>query len=89
MCKILVNDWLPRVADLVDAMIDYWRDLVLRNSRDGGRGATLFRCIHALMSLQVRGMIQRSIAHLLAVLDGHRVRANGNQNENRLRDALS
>lgn len=42
-------------------MIDYWKDLVPMNSKDGGRGTILFRCIHALMSQQIQGLIQRSL----------------------------
>lgn len=64
---------MPRVADLVDAMIDYWRDLVPLKSKDGGRGAILFRCIHALMSLQVRDMIKRSLDHLYQTLNVYKV----------------
>lgn len=74
LSQILMNDWLPRVADLVDAMIDYWRDLVPLKSKDGGRGAILFRCIHALMSLQVRGMIKCSLDHLYQTLNVYKVR---------------
>lgn len=73
LAQILMNDWLPRVADLVDAMINYWKDLVPLKSKDGGRGAILFRCIHALMSLQVRGMIKRSLDHLRQTLDVYEV----------------
>lgn len=58
-----MNDWLPRVADLIDAMRSFWVDLVPRYSTSGGRGITFFNCIHALMSYQLRGLIQRSIQH--------------------------
>lgn len=71
--KILMNDWLPRVADLVDAMIDYWRSLVPMKSKDGGRAAILFRCIHSLMSRQVQGLIKRSIDHFFQVLTIYKV----------------
>lgn len=69
-----MNDWLPRVADLVDAMIDYWKDLVPMKSKNGGRAAILFRCIHALMSRQVQRLIQRSLNHLLEALDIYKVK---------------
>lgn len=69
-----MNDWLPRVADLVDAMIDYWKDLIPMGSKDGGRGAILFRCIHALMSRQVQRLIQRSLNHLYEALDVYKVK---------------
>lgn len=68
-----MNDWLPRVADLVDAMIDYWKNLVPMKSKDGGRGAILFRCIHALMSLQVQKLIKRSLDHLYSALNVYKV----------------
>lgn len=71
--KILMNDWLPRVADLVDSMISYWKNLVPMKSRDGGRAAILFRCIHSLMSRQVQRLIQRSIDHLYNVLAVYKV----------------
>lgn len=69
----MINDWLPRVADLVDAMIEFWTDLIPLKSKDGGRGAILFRCIHALMSIQVRGLIKRSLDHLYNALDVYKV----------------
>lgn len=68
-----MNDWLPRVADLVDTMIDYWKDLVPRVSKNGGRAAILFRCIHALMSRQIQKLIQRSLDHLYQTLDAFKV----------------
>lgn len=58
-----MNDWLPRVADLIDAMRKFWEDLVPRYSTSCGRAETFFNCIHALMSYQLRGLIQRSIDH--------------------------
>lgn len=61
------------MADLVDAMIDYWKDLVPLKSTDGGRGAILFRCIHALMSLQVQNLIRRSLDHLYVALNVYKV----------------
>ena len=70
-----MNDWLPRVADLVDAMIDYWRDLVPKKSSDGGRAAILFRCIHALMSLQLQSLINRSLDHLFNTIEVYKVTA--------------
>lgn len=68
-----MNDWLPRVADLVDTMVDYWKDLVPRESKSGGRAAILFRCIHALMSRQIQKLIQRSLEHLYQALDAFKV----------------
>lgn len=54
-------------------MIDYWKDLVPLKSTDGGRGAILFRCIHALMSLQVQNLIKRSVDHLHGALSVYKV----------------
>lgn len=68
-----MNDWLPRVADLVDSMIVYWKKLVPMKSKDGGRAAILFRCIHSLMSRQVQGLIRRSVDHLYNVLAVYKV----------------
>lgn len=68
-----MNDWLPRVADLVDAMIDYWRDLIPMKSKDGGRAAILFRCIHALMSRQIQRLIQRSLNHFYEAIEIYKV----------------
>lgn len=72
--QILLNDWLPRVADLIDAMRKFWTNLVPRNSRFGGRCVTLFQCVHALMSQQLRGLIRRSIDHLYNTIEVYRVR---------------
>ncbi|CRK99186.1 CLUMA_CG012500, isoform A [Clunio marinus] len=67
-CKItrdiLVNDWMPRIADLIEAMQCYWRDLVPRNSIHEGRARILFNCVHALLSLHLQGLIKRSLDHL-------------------------
>lgn len=71
--KILLNDWLPRVADLVDTMIAYWKDLVPKESINGGRAEILFRCIHALMSRQIQKLIQRSLDQLYQALDAFKV----------------
>ena len=71
--QIIVNDWLPRVADLVEAMRKFWEDLVPMNSQFGGRVATLFNCIHALMSQQLQGLIKRSLDHLFETIDSYKV----------------
>lgn len=70
--QILVNDWLPRVADLMEAMSDYWRDLVPMKSFVG-RGEMLFKCIHALMSHQLNGLIHRSLEHLYETIEVYKV----------------
>ncbi|XP_054732574.1 dynein axonemal heavy chain 3-like [Anastrepha obliqua] len=61
---LLMNDWLPRCADLVDVMRRTWKDLVPMNQKYGGRAAVLFNCIHALMSHHLQGLITRSISVL-------------------------
>lgn len=71
--QILVNDWLPRVADLMEAMSDYWRDLVPMKSSFVGRGEMLFNCIHALMSHQLNGLIRRSLEHLYETIEVYKV----------------
>lgn len=68
-----MNDWLPRCADLVDSMMDHWKHLVPMKSKDGGRAAILFRCIHSLMSRQVHGLIKRSIDHFYNALVVYKV----------------
>lgn len=72
--QILVNDWLPRVADLVDAMRKFWQDLVPRNSSYGGRATILFNCIHSLMSRQIMGLIDRSLQYLLKTINVYKVK---------------
>lgn len=71
--QILMNDWLPRCADLVDSMMDHWKRLVPMKSKDGGRAAILFRCIHSLMSRQVQSLIKRSIDHFFDALVVYKV----------------
>ena len=60
---------MPRIADLVEAMRDYWRDLVPMNSPHGGRAQILFNCIHALLSLHLQGLIKRSLDHLAETIE--------------------
>lgn len=60
---------MPRIADLVEAMQDYWRDLVSKNSPHGGRAQLLFNCIHALLSLHLQGLIKRSLDHLAETIE--------------------
>lgn len=67
--QILVNDWMPRIADLIEAMQDYWRDLVPMNSPHGGRAQILFNCIHALLSLHLQGLVKRSLDHLAETVE--------------------
>ncbi|XP_055607362.1 dynein axonemal heavy chain 3 isoform X2 [Uranotaenia lowii] len=69
---ILINDWMPRVADLVDVMRKYWKDLVPRNSLHGGRGAIFFNCIHALTSYHLQGLIKKSLDHMIDTLEAYR-----------------
>ena len=75
MTQIIMNDWLPRVADLIDSMRPVWEDLIARKSRYGGRAAIMFNAIHALMSLQLQRLIKRSVDHLLNTLQRY---SNGN-----------
>jgi dynein heavy chain len=67
--QILVNDWMPRIADLIEAMQDYWRDLIPFNSPHGGRAQILFNCVHALLSLHLQGLIKRSLEHLAETVE--------------------
>lgn len=60
---------MPRIADLIEAMQDYWRDLVSRNSSHGGRAQILFNCIHAMLSLHLQGLIKRSLDHLAETIE--------------------
>ncbi|XP_055637886.1 dynein axonemal heavy chain 3 isoform X3 [Toxorhynchites rutilus septentrionalis] len=78
---ILVNDWMPRVADLVDVMRKYWKDLVPRNSIHGGRGTTFFNCIHSLTSYHLQGMIKKSLDHLVDALEVYREGDAGGSNQ--------
>uniref|UniRef100_A0A336M3T0 CSON009294 protein n=1 Tax=Culicoides sonorensis TaxID=179676 RepID=A0A336M3T0_CULSO len=65
---ILVNDWMPRVSDLVDAMRYFWKDLISYTSTGCGRAQILFNCIHALLSRQLQGLVQKSLDHLFEML---------------------
>lgn len=52
-------------------------DLIpINNSDYGGRSLILFRCIHALMSHQLRDLIARTIKHLLNIFNCYK---NGNE----------
>lgn len=56
------------MADLIDSMRAVWEDLIARKSRYGGRAAIMFNAIHALMSLQLQGLIKKSVDHLFRTL---------------------
>lgn len=74
-----MNDWLPRVARLVFVMFDFWKDLSpvpIRPLPSIGRAGILFRCIHALMSYQVQGLLKRSLDHLYDTIEVYKVRIN-------------
>jgi dynein heavy chain len=60
---------MPRVCDLIEAMEDFWKDLVPMNSPHAGRAQILFNCIHALLSLQLQGLIKRSLDHLAETIE--------------------
>ncbi|XP_055840841.1 dynein axonemal heavy chain 3 isoform X1 [Episyrphus balteatus] len=68
---ILLNDWLPRAADMVDAMKKTWKHFIPMHSPCKGRAGIFFKCIHSLMSLQLRGLLQRSIDHLFKALKSY------------------
>ncbi|XP_075164298.1 dynein heavy chain 3, axonemal [Haematobia irritans] len=65
---LLLNDWIPRCADMMDVMRKTWKDLIPMRGRNGGRAAILFRCVHALMSHHLEGLISRSITYLYKTL---------------------
>ncbi|ALC43064.1 CG17150 [Drosophila busckii] len=65
---LLVHDWLPRCADLMDLMRNSWKDLVPMSGKYGGRASTLFKCIHSLMSRHLDGLIHKSLAYLFKIL---------------------
>ena len=69
----MVNDWIPRIADLMEAMKNFWKDLVPYNSSYGGRATILFNCIHSLMSYQLQGLIKRSVDHLYETIEVYKV----------------
>lgn len=63
------------MADLIDSMRAVWDNLIARKSRYGGRAAIMFNAIHALMSLQLQGLIKKSVEHLFRTLQRY---SNGN-----------
>lgn len=67
-----MNDWMPRVCDLVETMQDFWKDLVPMNSPHAGRAQILFNCIHALLSLHLQSLIKRSLDHLSETIEVYR-----------------
>ncbi|XP_070136648.1 dynein axonemal heavy chain 3 [Drosophila bipectinata] len=74
---LLLNDWLPRCADLMNEMRNTWKDMVPMSGKYGGRAAALFRCIHAAMSRHLNSLISKSINYLFKVLcafkEGNRI----------------
>lgn len=66
--QLLVNDWLPRCADLMDLMRNSWKDMVPMTGKYGGRAETLLKCVHALMSRHLESLINKSLAYLFKVL---------------------
>ncbi|KAH8333343.1 hypothetical protein KR067_000852, partial [Drosophila pandora] len=74
---LLLNDWLPRCADLMNEMRGTWKDMVPMSGKYGGRAAVLFRCIHSAMSRHLNSLISKSINYLFKVLcafkEGNRI----------------
>lgn len=70
--QLLINDWLPRCADLMDLMRDSWKNFVPMSGKFSGRADTLFKCIHALMSRHLESIINKSLAYLFKVLCGYK-----------------
>ncbi|XP_037881601.1 dynein heavy chain 3, axonemal [Glossina fuscipes] len=65
---LLINDWLPRCADMMDVMRKTWKDLIPMTGAYGGRAGVLFRCVHALMSHHLESLITRSLEYLYRTL---------------------
>ncbi|XP_059216601.1 dynein axonemal heavy chain 3 isoform X2 [Stomoxys calcitrans] len=65
---LLLNDWIPRCADMMDVMRKTWKDLIPMRGSHGGRATVLFRCVHALMSHHLEGLITRSLTYLYKTL---------------------
>ncbi|KAM7358170.1 dynein axonemal heavy chain 3-like [Cochliomyia hominivorax] len=67
--NLLLNDWIPRCADMMDVMRKTWKDLIPMRGGYGGRAAILFRCVHALMSHHLEILITRSLTFLYKTLN--------------------
>uniref|UniRef100_A0A1A9WLF0 Uncharacterized protein n=1 Tax=Glossina brevipalpis TaxID=37001 RepID=A0A1A9WLF0_9MUSC len=65
---LLINDWLPRCADMMDVMRKTWKDLIPMTGAYGGRAGVLFRCVHALMSHHLECLITRSLEYLFRTI---------------------
>lgn len=61
---------------MIESMQPVWRNLIARKSSHGGRATFLFNAIHALMSLQVQGLIKKSVEQFYNTLQLY---SNGNQ----------
>ncbi|XP_030372078.1 dynein heavy chain 3, axonemal [Scaptodrosophila lebanonensis] len=76
---ILINDWLPRCADLMNLMRNTWKDMVPMHGKFGGRGEVLFNCVHSLMSRHLYSIVQKSLKYLFKVICAYK---GGNDIEN-------
>ncbi|XP_052759353.1 dynein axonemal heavy chain 3 [Galleria mellonella] len=60
----LMDNWLIDVADTMVKMRSHWQIYVARKKKESTfQVEQFFRCIHALMSRQVRDLVERSINH--------------------------
>lgn len=61
---------------MMDVMRKTWKDLIPMRGHYGGRAAVLFRCVHALMSHHLEGLITRSLTYLYKTLCDYMVSRN-------------
>ncbi|KAI5651685.1 dynein heavy chain 3, axonemal [Phthorimaea operculella] len=60
----LVENWLIEVADTMIKMRRFWQPFVAKNRKESlFQVEEFFKCIHGLMSKQIRDLVERSVQH--------------------------
>ncbi|XP_050560797.1 dynein axonemal heavy chain 3 isoform X1 [Spodoptera frugiperda] len=82
----LEENWLIDVADTMIKMRHHWSGYVAKKRNEStSRVESFFRCIRALMSHQIRGLVERSVAHFAQHLCAY---SEGNAFEGPYRDYM-
>lgn len=73
----LVKKWLPACSDLFAELVCAWSPLVPTKPGDSlALVEKLFSCVAALMSIQIRSLVMKSLRHFRDILTLYKVRFN-------------
>lgn len=72
--NILEKEWLSRVADIFLELKHYWKQYIPKKAGESLELVeSFFRCVNSLMSLQLRGLVMRSLNDFLHLVVKYKV----------------